>query len=346
MVVFFRNQDALALAWSFALDSLATSTKTAYLAAWTKFRSISKQMGIIPLPISAKDFAAVISFYASKERKLPSTMAMILAVSFAHTVNGFNFPSQDLTFLLVLKGIWKKTFTTPKRAIPMTSATVSSLVEGLLGEDLFVDSFYYASLSDWRTAAQTVISFYALARFDCLTKLTPDCCAFFDNLVVINFPRGKTDQIGEGSSVSVHRSPSGFCPVHFLESYLKRLSWEFKLEFLDGNYAGPLFPTLTVRKIASRFGDAVTELPSAPKPFSHSGATLALRKDLNRIGHPQANLFTMHSGRRAGASTAVTNGCDLLTLKRQGRWKSDACPKLYVDEHVSINTDFTKFLSG
>ena len=52
----------------------------------------------------------------------------------------------------------------------------------------------------------------------------------------------------------------------------------------------------------------------------------------------------MHSVRRGGALTAVANGCDLLTLKRQGRWKSDSSPQLYVDEQVSISSNFTKFL--
>ena len=345
MVVCFRNKDALALARSFALDSLATSTKTSYLAAWTKFFDICRLLSVHPLPISAKDFAAVISYYAAKERKLPSTLTMISAVSFAHTINGFKSPSQDPTFSLVLKGIRKKTFTPPKRAIPMSTQVVTSLVRGLLGADLDVDSFYDAPLQDWRTAAQAVICFFALARFDCLTQLKPDCLAFFDAYLVITFPRGKTDQIGEGRAVSVHRS-DGFCPVDFLESYIKRLSWEFQLENPGVSYTGPLFPALTVRKIPTRFGDAVTALPKDPKAFSYSGATLALRKALERIGHPQANLFTMHSGRRGGASTAVANGCDLLTLKRQGRWKSDSCPQLYVDEHVSLNTDFTKFLSG
>ena len=344
---FCRDAQAHALARTFAFDSLATSTKASYLSSWTKFRAICAQLAITsPLPISSKDFAAVISFYAAKERKLPSTLTMISAVSFAHTLNGFPSPSQDPTFSLVLRGIKRKTFVPPKRAVPLSSSDVSLLVLRLIASDLEVDSFFDVCLSDWRTAAQAVLSFFALARFDCLTKLRPVHLRFQDRLVLVTFPSSKTDQLGEGRVVSVHRAnDAAFCPVDFLEKYLRRLNWEFQLEFPSKNYEGPIFPSLTVRKIKSAFGDAVSSLPTAPVPFSHSGATMALRKALAKVGHPQANLFTMHSGRRGGASAAVAAGCDLLTLKRQGRWKSDACPQLYVDEHVSINTDFTKYLA-
>ena len=219
-------------------------------------------------------------------------------------------------------------------------------METLVGDDVLVDSFFDVGLTDWRTAAQAVISFFGLARFDCLTKLKPEHLAFHDGWLALTFPRGKTDQLGEGRTISIHRSQAGFCPVAFLEAYLRRLQWEFQLELPQDSYRGPLFPTLTVRWIDSRFGKVITALPKNPIPFSHSGATIALRKGLERTGHPQANLFTLHSGRRGGASAAVAAGCDMLTLKRQGRWKSDSCPQLNVDEHVSLNTDFTKFLSG
>ena len=92
-----------------------------------------------------------------------------------------------------------------------------SLVEGIIGPDLHVDSFYDVGLSDWRTAAQAVICFFALARFDCITKLLPEHISFMDSLPVITFPKSKTNQLGEGMSVSIHRSESGFCPVDFLE---------------------------------------------------------------------------------------------------------------------------------
>ena len=301
-------------------------------------------MGFHPLPISSRDFAAVISTYAAKEGKLPSIMTMTSAVSFAHTLNGFAPPMQHRSFSLVMRGIKRKTFKMPKRAVPFTTKLVQALMLGLIGDDLNHDSHYDVGLLEWRTVAMAVLTFSALARFDCLTKLMPHHLTFQPKAVIVFFPASKTDQVGAGASVSVHRSNSPFCPVDFLEAYSKRLSWEFNLEHPSKLYAGPLFPSLTVRKIMSEFGPATTALPPVLSAFSRSAATISLRKGLEKIGHPSPSSFTLHSGRRGGASAAVAAGCDMLTLKRQGRWKSDSCPQLYVDDHVNLDTDFTKFL--
>ena len=110
--ILFRDASPYALARSFAYDSLATSTKKAYLASWTRFRSLCEDMGFHPLPISSRDFAAVISFYAAREGKLPSILTMTSAVGFAHTLNGFDSPSHDPAFSLVMWGIKRKTFKT------------------------------------------------------------------------------------------------------------------------------------------------------------------------------------------------------------------------------------------
>ena len=134
-------------------------------------------------------------------------------------------------------------------------------------------------------------------------------------MLIIHFPRSKTDQLGEGKGVSVHRFRGSYCPVNFLG------------------------------KISMRFGDAVTSLPVEPSLFSRSAATTAMRRGLEKVGSLNAGAFTLHMGRHVGALAAVEAGCDMLTLKRQGFWKSDSCPQLYVDNHVMINADFTKFLS-
>ena len=76
---------------------------------------------------------------------------MVSAVAFAHTLNGFPSPSHHPSFSIVLRGIKRKTFVPPKRAMPMSSETVKSLVLHIVGNDILHDSFYDVSLLDWRT---------------------------------------------------------------------------------------------------------------------------------------------------------------------------------------------------
>ena len=183
--------------------------------------------------------------------------------------------------------------------------------------------------------AHLVTSFTALARFDCLTKTKIKDLTFVTGGATIKFWDTKTDTFNQGQTVFVKAiTGSVYCPVTFLHGYFRRLQWE---AFLGGffPYNGPLFPALTGAQIA---------LVASPRPFSKQGALLAMKNHLFHLGVPNWDKFTLHSGRRGRASAAVAAGCDMLTLKRQGRWKSDSCPQLYVDEHVSLNTDFTKFL--
>ena len=268
--LFFR--DARALARSYAYDSLATSTKKAYSSYWVKFVQLCQQLGIHPLPISSADFASVISFYAAKERKLPAAQTMVSAVAFAHTLNGYPSPSQHPSFSLVMRGIRRKTFVPPKRAVPLTGDIVVNLMAVLVGADLELDEFYDVGLIDWRTVALAVLSFSALARFDCAANLRICDLTFTSASVTINFPKSKTDQLGEGKLVSVHRVRTASCPVSFLESYIKRLNWEHQLEHPNRCYPGPLLPGLTTRKISSRFGEASSSLPANPSPLSRTAA--------------------------------------------------------------------------
>ena len=80
--------------------------------------------------------------------KLPSTLTMISAVSFAHTMNWFPSPFQDPTLSLVLRGIKRETFVPPKRSVPLSSSDMALLVLRLIASDLEVDSFFDVCLSD------------------------------------------------------------------------------------------------------------------------------------------------------------------------------------------------------
>ena len=119
-----------------------------------------------------------------------------------------------------------------------------------------------------------------------------------------------------------------------LKAYTLRLHFEaFQLGSFP--FDGFLFPGL--RRIRGR--TVLTRLA-----FSRQGATKALRDLLSEIGTPDPTAFTLHSGRRGGATFAAMNGCDFLSLKRQGRWRSDSSPQLYIDEALTRNNNFTSYL--
>ena len=200
------------------------------------------------------------AFAENEQKKFHSIQQMLAAVSFFHRLEGFQSPRDSPKFKLVLKGIKKLCYVKPTRAKPLDSDIIKRVVFSLLGEDLFCDSHYDASLRDWRTAAVFIFTFAALCRFDDLTKLGVKNVTFEDNKVCIFIPRSKTDQCGEGQLVSISASDQRSCPVFFIKAYVARLLWEAALE--GEVYEGLLFPALCRRKTSGPLGSCWTSLPT------------------------------------------------------------------------------------
>ena len=325
-----------------ALASLATSSQKAYKSAWKRFKDLADSRGVQPLPCDPKDFASLIGEFAEDVGKFHAVKQMLAAVAFFHRMSGSNPPQDSPEFKLVLRGIKRLCYVKPKRAKPLDSDILKNVLTSLVGEDLWCDSYYNVSLRKWRTAAVFVLTFAALCRFDDLTKLRINHVSFEEGRVLLFIPSSKTDQFGDGQLVTISASGSDACPVFFVKAYIGRLLWEAALE--GEVYVGPLFPALGRRKVSGPLGTCWTSLlSSSPEVFSYQSALKDFREAMVDVTvDPKA--YSLHSGRRGGATEAVRNGCDLLTLKRQGRWRSDDCPQLYVDDVLNRSSRFTSFL--
>ena len=179
------------------------------------------------------------------------------------------------------------------------------------------------------------LTFASLARFSCMSHLRLSHLHFSQEGVLVTFPVSKTDQLGLGQKTFIKRVPgSTFCPVLLLKAYTLRLLFEaYRTNALP--YSGFLFPALRAQNGLSRLQDAA---------FSHQGATKAMRDLLCSVGVATPAAYSLHSGRRGGATAAAMNGCDFLSIKRQGRWKSDSCPQIYIDEAYMRQNDFSMYL--
>ena len=160
----------------------------------------------------------------------------------------------------------------------------------------------------------------------------------------MNFPSSKTDQLQEDAQIFIKESGSFYCPVYFMKRYLLRLNWESRLSGGPDSYEGPLFPSLRQRNVFFQGLHFVVQLPVNLKPFSYKGALHAFRSILSRVNVPDPLLFGLHSGRRGGATAALNAGCPFLYVKRQGRWRSDSVPLLYVDPDLSNLSVFSSYV--
>ena len=205
----------------------------------------------------------------------------------------------------------------------------------LLGEDLFLTTNFSSSVLRWRTVAALTLSFTSLGRYSCLAKLKMHHITFYEDGLMVTFPSSKTDQLRQGQTVFVARvRGSPFCPVLLMKAYTLRLQFEaFKAHSLP--FLGFLFPAIRQQR-----GISILQ----PTSFSAQAALKAFRELLGELGIQNPGAFSLHSGRRGGATAAAMNGCDFLSIKRQGRWKSDACPQIYIDEANMRKNNFSMFL--
>ena len=314
-------------------ESLATSTKKAYSKLWQEFISIAFAFRMRPLPVAAEDLEVILGHFAETKKSVHLVNSMLAAVSHAHTVAGFVL-NRTPRLKLLLRGVSRRYTRPASQSRPLSAAMVMDAI-GLLEGDHLRTRDFLKPVVQWRSVAAMVFSFSSLARFDCMSKLTLKDLQFFENHLQIYFPSSKVDQHGRGEVVLVGTIPGSIhCPVLFIKAYTLRLQWEaFSMQQFPFN--GPVFPALKAARGRSLLLD---------KPFSRQGATKAFRDTLDEMGVPNPNLFTLHSGRRGGATAAAMQGCDFLSIKRQGRWRSDSCPQRYIDEATTRINNFSSFL--
>ena len=314
-------------------DSLATSTRKSYSKLWNEFVTLAFAFRMRPLPVSPVDLEIILVHYAETKKSVPLTNSMLAAVSHAHAVAGYSLEKSPRIKLL-LRGVNRRYARPANQCLPLSPSMVTAAMD-LLENDHLRTRDFQKPLPLWRAMAAIVLSFSSLARFDCMSKLKLSHLQFYPENLQIHFPSSKADQFGRGEIVLVGTiSGSPYCPVLFMKAYTLRLQWE---AFCQSSFPfdGPLFPALRAARGRHRLLNS---------PFSRQGAAKAFRETLAEIGVPNPNLFTLHSGRRGGATAAAMNGCSFLSIKRQGRWKSDSCPQRYIDEATTRINNFSRYL--
>lgn len=112
----------------------------------------------------------------------------------------------------------------------------------------------------------------------------------------------------------------------------------------------PGHPLDPVRAYRNMLACAPTPRRQAPLLFYPSGRLVttrhlqtALRAILTALGFP-AQLYSLHSLRRGGATTSVRAGADYLDVKRHGTWRSDSFWD-YIASHVPESSPVAAALS-
>ena len=166
------------------------------------------------------------------------------------------------------------------------------------------------------------MGYFGAFRRSELVNLTWESIEFVPEGLVIQLPRSKTDQSGEGLTSAIPVGPDAYCPVRAL------MEWRDS----SGEYQGAIFRRITNRG----------KILSAPISAHH------WNNELKRLAHqaklPNADKITSHSLRRGSTTEAASRGAPLITLKSHGRWRSGASVLEYIEEGRRFKDSAAKLL--
>lgn len=279
--------------------SLSTPTKLAYRRSWEYLMKFCLENQVkFHFPVSHVLIANFIS-HLFNQKYSPSTIAShCSAISFVHKLIGSSDPCQSFLIKKLLKGV-RASGTSADSRLPITQSILFKIINAL---DKTVPQYDLRQL----LKALFLLAFHAFLRLGELiakSKVSYNTVVqrsdvHFDESrsVVFRLKNFKTKQTSSPITIQLTALPEpSFCPVANLKAYLT----EFP------NQQGPLF----------QFKSSM--------PVNYQFVTSHLNTATSFIGlNPK--LYKGHSFRIGAATEAAQRGVPEHTIKKLGRWESDA----------------------
>lgn len=259
--------DLLARAHELAHASVPDSTRRAYASDWRAFTTFCEEHGLGALPAKP---AAVAAYVAHLEElgRAPATLDRhLVSIRKAHKIENLPDPTADERVRATRRGLRRTVGSAQHGKSPLMADDIRRLLLPL-GE----------SLRDRRNRAILLVGFAGGFRRSELRALRVEDLVFSGRGVVITIQRSKTDQLGHGREVSIHRSQlTATCPCAALEIWVEAAGIESGEVFRGVDRHGNVRPgAIAGRSIAK----VVKELCAAAglDPAGYSGHSL-------RAGH-------------------------------------------------------------
>ena len=223
----------------------------------------------------------------------------IVALRQWHVTQGFTDPTQHPLVKKTVTGI-ARTHGKPKAKAPaLTLSSIEAMNDCLIAGD---------TARDVRDRALLLIGFLGAFRRSELVAMTWENISFTEEGVIISIPRSKTDQKGEGKNCALPKVDGPLCPVVALKHW----------QAYTGE-TGKVFRRITKT-------DDVLE-----SGFTGQQVSLIIKRLAKAAALPNADTYSSHSLRGGFATQARREGADVISIMRQGRWKSTKTVMGYIE---------------
>ena len=318
-------QELCRLLPGYCLKSKADNTVKQYRYAFNTFCKWCKgfKTHICPLPASEHYVALYIIHLARNNQRSGSIESATHAISWAHTLAGYQDPCNSSLVRSVKEGAIRETSHPVTKKEPVRPEQLSKLVKTFANPQ--------SSLSDVRTVCMCLLGYAGFLRFSELVNIKMSDINFYESYMTLNISKSKTDVYKEGSLLHIARSNSDTCPVAMLERYLK-------LADLKTSSHEYVFRSMTYCKKSCSY-----KLRSGNQPLSYTRSREIVLDAFEAIGMDKSK-FGLHSLRSGGATSAAASGINDRLFKKHGRWRTDKAKDGYVKENLSEKLFVTKNL--
>jgi site-specific recombinase XerD len=277
----------------------APNSQRAYTADLKNYTSWCEGHGQQALPASTSTLAAYAAHLA-KTCKWATLTRRIATVSKLHQLKGFETPTTDKQFRVVMEGVKRSIGIRQKQAKAFTMPTLKGMLKG-------IDC---SSAIGLRNKALLLLGFTGAFRRSELVALNVDDLDFSTQGLIVSMGKSKTNQYGASEEKAIYYSPdAGICPIRTLQSWLTEI----------GRSAGPLF-------VRIRRGSTLTE-----QRLTDQTVYDVVKKYLG-------NQFSAHSLRASFVTIAKMNGADDSEVMRQTKHrKSDMIQRYTRIEDIRLH---------
>jgi integrase len=245
------------------------------------------------------------------------------ALSWAHNIAGLDSPTLHVLVKETLNGLKHALAKPVNKKEPFEPQHIKA----------FIDILDEQSVTDIRNTTIITIAFYALLRFDELSRVKGEDIEFHEGHVEISIKISKADQLRQGNTVLIARLGGKYCPVNLLERYM-HIAFDNDSLVSKSNY-------LFRRCITHKNQIVLTE---KELPMSYSSIRDMIKRKALQIGLTAAD-YSTHSMRSGGATAAANSDVSERALQRHGRWASSASKDGYVRDKVSTRLSVSKAIS-
>lgn len=273
----------------------ADNTRKTYQAA---VRHYLKSGG--SLPASQADLTAYLLNCA--DHLSPRTISLRLtAISQWHRYQGFPDPCHSPDIRKLLAGIMRMHARPAEKAHALSPEQLGQMHAWLAQQ---------TDLKSVRDAALIMLGFYGGLRRSELAGAQCSWLHWSEQGLIIELPRSKTDQSGQGIRKAIPYAGHEACPLRCLQRWLSR----------SGIVDGALFRSI------NQWGQV------ADKPLNPASINLIINQLAQSAGLQIMGKLSSHSLRRGMATSAYRAGAAFRDIKKQGGWRHDGTVHGYIEE--------------